>query len=96
MDIKIKELEAKVDRLAAYNKTIVEKISEILNTFKVEFDSIHKELKIINTKIDNLDGDTSLNFNNVDSKLNDLGEKISQISIVTGYEDQIENNNFLK
>jgi hypothetical protein len=90
-DKKYIELEAKIDELAVYNRSSLESIFEILGTFNNHFKSIEKELALIKTKIDNLDGDTSKNFNSVDSKLDDLGEKISQINKVTGFEGMFKN-----
>lgn len=91
MDSSIKDLETKIDALASYSKSNFESIFEILASFNNQFSHIKKELSIINTKIDNLDGDTSKNFTTVDSKLDDLGEKISQINKVTGFEDILNN-----
>jgi hypothetical protein len=110
MDDRIKELEAKIERLVAFNQSKIENVHNILLSVNKNFDSvgqsmakidlrfdkIDKDLDIINKKIDNLDGSTSENFSHVGIKLDDLSEKISEINMATGFDDLFQNSKLIK
>ena len=98
MEKRIEKLESSLADLTLEVKNIGDLVVKGFTKIDTNFDAIGKEIKqihfqinVLNKKIDDLKGDTNINFDEVDSKLENLTEEISKIGKVINYEEYFKN-----
>ena len=97
------KLESSLADLTLEVKNIGDLVVKGFTKIDTNFDAIGKEIKqihfqvnVLNKKIDDLKGDTNINFDEVDSKLENLTEEISKIGKVINYEEYFKNVQLIK
>ena len=103
MEKRIEKLESSLADLTLEVKNIGDLVVKGFTKIDINFDAIGKEIKqihfqvnVLNKKIDDLKGDTNINFDEVDSKLENLTEEISKIGKVINYEEYFKNVQLIK
>ena len=103
MEKRIEKLESSLADLTLEVKNIGDLVVKGFTKIDINFDAIGKEIKqihfqinVLNKKIDDLKGDTNINFDEVDSKLENLTEEISKIGKVINYDEYFKNVQLIK
>ncbi len=98
MEKRVEILEKTITSLTDYIKFTNTNISNGFEKVNANFEKITKhlsqidaELRIVNAKIDKLDGNTSTGLGEVHVKLDDLKTEITKINDVTGYDGIFSN-----
>ena len=95
MEKRIEKLEKTTTTLIKYIKGVNETIFGVLETITNNQERLEKQMDVLSTKIDALDGNTTKHFDKVGTKLNGLKSEIQKINKVTGYKDIIDNQKSL-
>lgn len=95
MEDRIEKLEKTVASFVEYTKGVNTTIISVLENMNRQLNELEAEIQLVKTKIDSLDGNTNKGFGKVDGKLSELKTEIQKINKVTGYQDMIDNQNFM-
>ncbi len=94
----MKDISTKITEMENLLSAIAENLKETKNSIKTGFEKIDQNFDIIHTRIDSLSGFTnkgfeenSKNFKDVEFKLLNIKEEITNIGKVVGFEEQIAN-----
>lgn len=98
MGQRIKEIESKLEGFSGEIRSLGEIISAGFTKVNHNFDAVSKHIKtlstqceMLNTKLDQLKGDTTDGLEDVGTKLESLTEEIKKIGAVAGYDQQMTN-----